>query len=80
MKTIEEMFAWRDANPEFDYLVSYRDIEAFPRTDESAYAIAMADWTSPAGAGTSPATFVFVKNENGSWRILHGHWSALPLE
>ena len=77
-ETVEQMFDWRDANPDFDYHVAYRDIEAFKLGEASAYAIAMADWTSPEGSGTSRVTFVLVRSDAGAWRILHGHWSALP--
>ena len=77
-ETLEQLLDWRDANPDFDYHVAYRDIEVFELGEASAYAIAMADWTSPEGSGTSRVTFVLVRSDLQAWHILHGHWSALP--
>lgn len=43
----------------------------------AAYGVAVQKVTSAAGSGTSRVTLIFVK-EDGIWKILHGHFSAMP--
>lgn len=75
-----DILQWVDAHPDFDYTVRYRDIQAFLLSDEVAYAVAMHDWESPNGKGTGRTTFVMLRKGTGDWRIIHGHWSAVPPE
>ena len=74
----EDILRWIDANPGFGYQVSYRNVEVYALGDSYAYAIAMNDWESPNGSGSARATFILHRDQGGSWRILHGHWSAVP--
>ena len=75
---VEDILGWMDNHPDFAYTVEYRDIEVFLLSSTVAYAVAMNDWQSPDDSGSGRVTFVFVADDSEVWRILHGHWSAMP--
>jgi ketosteroid isomerase-like protein len=77
---VERLFAWIAAHPDFDYRVRYYDTEVFMLGDGAAYATAMHDWSSPNGKGSGRTTFILVRGDDDTWRIVHGHWSAVPSE
>lgn len=77
-ETARGVLQWFEDHPEFDCRVRYYDIEAFILGETAAYAVAMNEWESPKGKGAARATFVMTRDGGKDWRIIHGHWSALP--
>ncbi|MEW5826453.1 MAG: nuclear transport factor 2 family protein [Candidatus Bipolaricaulota bacterium] len=75
--TVRDILTWRREHPEFKYEVSYVQRRAFPLSDSLAYATALSTWRGDAGAGKGRVTWI-AKRIDGRWRILHGHWSAMP--
>ncbi len=74
----EDILKWVDDHPDTPYHVQYSGIRAFLLADDVGYAVAGFAAEGPTGGTGGRATFIVVRGEDGQWRILHGHWSAMP--
>jgi ketosteroid isomerase-like protein len=77
-KVARDILKWIEQHPDSGYRVKYESIRAFMLADGVGYAIATNTFESPNGKGEGRVTFVVVRGEDGTWRILHGHWSDMP--
>jgi ketosteroid isomerase-like protein len=70
--------SWLKDNPTYRYQVVYKDIEVFHLADMISYAVAINEWTGEEEEDSARVTFIFRRYDDGEWRIVHLHRSAIP--
>lgn len=75
---VYDILNWRKAHPEFKYSVSYVNRKAFVLSETAGYVTACYHSKSDHSNGSGRVTFV-MKRCGGQWKIIHGHWSKMPI-
>lgn len=77
--TFLKIMDWMRDNPRADEkrAMAFHDPEVMALAPDVAYSVALQEIITPRGTSISRVTLIYLKRDN-EWRIIHGHFSALP--